>query len=251
MRHLFVLGLAVLSLVGCKKSPPQNQEAPLVVILSPDNPPFEFKDTAHGGEDVIGFDVEVVKELSQRLGRPLKIIEADFGAIIPSLQAGRADLAVSEIFLSEERRKSVDFSDPYYVNKSVFLVPESSSLASETDLAGQSIGVQLGTTNEALARKWAEHVPNLNLVARGKVGELVQELKNGRVSAILIGGKVAEKVAANTPGFKVVAANTSGGEIAIAFPKGSPLVQSVNEALKTMKNALKILESKWFSCDPS
>ena len=243
--RIFALSLLCLSLVGCEKSPQKDSVQPITVILSPDNPPFEFKETAQGGEQVIGFDVDIVKEIGKRLGRPITIIETDFGAIIPSLQAGRADMAVSELAPSEERKKSVDFSNPYYVNASAFLVPESSSLTSEKDLAGQKLGVQLGTVNEVYAKKCAEEIPNLTVVALSKVGELVQELKNDRVQAVLVGEKVCQNIAKSIPGLKVVNSHISGGEIAIAFPKGSPLVGPVNDVLKQMKDVTQAIEEKW------
>ncbi len=245
--RFFTLCLMFLCLTGCEKSAKEGEKKPLIVIISPDNPPFEFKETAHDGDQVVGFDVDVVKELSKRLGRPLKIVEADFTSLIPSLQSGRADMAISELAPTEERRKSVDFSDIYYVNKSSFLVPENSPLTSEKDLTGQKLGVQLGSINETLARKWAETIPALSLTSLNKVGDLVQELKNGRVQAILVGDQVARNIARSTPGVKVITVDSSGGNLAIAFPKGSPLVASANEVLKGMKDEIAHIAEKWFS----
>lgn len=245
--RLFTLCLTLLCLVGCEKSAQKEERKPLVVIISPDNPPFEFKETAHDGDQVVGFDVDVVQELSKRLGRPLKIVEADFAALIPSLQSGRADMAISELGPTDERRKSVDFSDTYYVNKSSLLVLEDSPLTSEKDLNGQKLGVQLGSTNETFARTWSQTIPNLSIISLNKVGDLVQELKNGRVQAILIGDQVARKIANSTPGVKVITADTPGGELAIAFPKGSPLVAPINAALKGMKEEISHIAEKWLS----
>ncbi|MBL8676333.1 MAG: transporter substrate-binding domain-containing protein, partial [Alphaproteobacteria bacterium] len=145
------------------------------------------------------------------------------------------------------RRKSVDFSIPYYNNKSELLVLETSSLISEKDLEGQKLGVQLGSSNEVIGRKLIESVPSLTLITSNKVGDLVQELKNGRIQAALIGGAVAHKIVKSTPGFKVVSIDISNGEIAIAFPKGSPLVTPVNEALKEMHGDIKNIEAKWIA----
>lgn len=235
------LGLVALS--GCDKSPESGPRKPLVVILSPDNPPFEFKDTAHGDEGPIGFDVDVIKALEKRLGTPIEIMEADFGAIIPSLQSGRADMAISELNPTEERRKNVDFSQPYYVNKPALLVPNTSPIASEKELEGKKLGVQLGSTNENLARLWA--IPGMDLISLNKVGELIQELKNGRIQAVLVGDRVAQNIARALPDIKIVPLTVSGGQLAIAFPKGSPLVGPVNEALQGMTEDLENMAKKW------
>lgn len=232
----------LLTLAACEK---KHEKDPLVVITSPDNPPYEFKDTAQGGDKVIGFDMDVIQKVSERLGRPIKIVEAEFASLIPSLQSGRADMAIAELYITEERRKSVDFSNPYYINTSELLVLETSTLTSEKDLEGQKLGVQLGSANETIGRKWMESVPGLTLVSLNKVGDLVQELKNGRIQAVLIGSAVARKIEKATSGFKVISIDTPGSEIAIAFPKGSPLVEPVNEALEQMNGDLKQIEAKW------
>src|SRR6266700_13454 len=106
--------LCLIAVVGCGESKKEEAVKPLVIITSPDNPPFEFKDTAQGGDKVIGFDMDVVQKLGEHLGRPIKIVEADFSALIPSLQSGRADMAIAEFSPTDERRKSVDFSDSYF-----------------------------------------------------------------------------------------------------------------------------------------
>jgi len=238
--------LALFSLVACgEKKSEEGAAKPLVVIISPDNPPFEFKDTAQAGDKVIGFDVDVVQKLGEHLGRPIKIIEGDFQSLIPSLQSGRADMALSEIYPTEERRKSVDFSDPYYSNKPALLVLDSSPITSEKDLANQKIGAQLGTPNETMAQKWTETVPGLSVISLNKGGDLVQELKNGRIQAAIMGDNIAYRIAKSTPGLKVIAIDTPSKDIAIAFPKGSSLVGPVNDALKNMKGDIEQITQKW------
>ena len=123
--RVYCLCFSFLALIGCgeQEKHPEGQK-PLVVITSPDNPPFEFKDTAQGGDKVIGFDMDVVEEVGERLRRPIQIVETDFAGIIPALQAGRADMAIAGLNPTEERKKSVDFSDPYMSIKKPFLCPK-------------------------------------------------------------------------------------------------------------------------------
>lgn len=236
-----------LSLVACGEKSQQEAQKPLVIITSPDNPPFEFKDTAKGGDQVIGFDMDVAQKLGEHLGRPVKIVEADFASLIPSLQSGRADMALSGFFPTDERRKSVDFSDPYYTYKLSLLIPQGSDIASKKELRGKKLGVQLGSSHEALAQKWVKDTPDLSLVSLMKVGDLVQELKSGRVQAILIEDTTAKNITTATPGLKVVVLDAPGEALSVAFPKGSPLVGPVNETLKTMKEDIKHIESKWIA----
>lgn len=244
--RVLCLGLCLLSLIGCGEKKDTNAPKPLIVITSPDNPPFEFKDTSQGGDKVIGFDIDVIHELGKRLGRPIKIIEADFAGLIPALQAGRADMSIAGFSPTEERKKSVDFSDPYHIDKKALLVLEGSSITSEKDLQNQTIGAQFGSAHEMTANKWAASTPDLKVIALGKIGELVQEVKNGRIQAIVVEDTVAKKIAASTPGLKVIVLTVEGGPSAIAFPKGSALVKPTNDALKAMKGDIDKLEAKWF-----
>lgn len=243
--RLICLCLGFLFLLSCGEKKQSGGQKPIVVITSPDSPPFEFKDTAKGGDQVIGFDIDVAKKLGERLGRSVKIIEADFSSLIPSLQSGRADMAMAYISPSEERKKSVDFSDPYYVSKISLLVKDDSDISSEENLKNKKLGVQLGSANEMIAQKWEKEDPEIQLVSLNKIGDLVQELKNGRIQAILLEDTVGRKIAKVNPGLKVVVLETLGTPIAIAFPKGSPLLEPTNEALKAMKDDIQAIEAKW------
>ncbi|MBP9692201.1 MAG: transporter substrate-binding domain-containing protein [Alphaproteobacteria bacterium] len=239
--------LSLLTLIGCGEKKNQNEVKPLIVITSPDNPPFEFKDTAKGGDQVIGFDMDVAQKLGEHLGRPIQIVEADYSTLIPSLQSGRADMSLATICPTDERRKSVDFSDPYYTSKVAFLVRDDSTIASQKELNDKTLGTQLGSTHEALAHKWEKETPGLSVVSLNKVGDLVQELRSGRLQAILTEETAARNIAVAAPGLKVVVLNTPGEAFSIVFPKGSPLVGPVNEALKKMKDDLQAIEAKWIA----
>ncbi len=245
--RLVCVCLSLFSLVGCGEKKSEEGQKPLIVITSPDNPPFEFKDTTQGEDKVVGFDMDVIHKLGERLGRSIKIVEADFPSLIPSLQSGRADMAIATIAATDERRKSVDFSDPYYTYKFALLVPESSSLTSEKELSDKKLGVQLGSSHEILAQKWVKNIPGLSLVSLNKMGDLVQELKNGRVQGVLTEDSTARKIASLTPGIKVVVLDVPGEAFAIAFPKGSALVAPVNEALKMIKEDMEQMTAKWIT----
>ncbi|MBY0292051.1 MAG: transporter substrate-binding domain-containing protein [Alphaproteobacteria bacterium] len=239
------LCLSLIFLVACGEKKAQDAQKPLIVITSPDSPPFEFKDTARGGDQVIGFDMDVAHKLGEYLGRPVKIVEADFSSLIPSLHSGRADMAIAYLSATDERRKSIDFSEPYYATALALLVPEGSPINSEKDLEGKRLGAQLGSANETLAHQWAKEFPGLSVVSLNKVGDLVQELKSGRLEAVVAEDIVVKKVVAANPGLKVVNLKVTGDPLSIAFPKGSPLVAPTNEALKKMKGDIQEFTSKW------
>ncbi len=245
-KRVFCLCLSLVFMASCGEKASDDGKKPIIVITSPDSPPFEFKDTARGDE-VIGFDMDVVHKVGEQLGRPIKVIEADFSTLIPSLQSGRADMAIAYISPTEERSKSVDFSKPYYVTNVSLLVSENSNITSERDLQNVKLGVQLGTANENIAKNWEKDTPDLTLVSLNKIGELVQELKNGRIQAILLEEIVGRKIAKANPGLKVVVLPSLGTPLSIAFPKGSPLVAPTNEALDKMKDEIHQIELKWIN----
>jgi len=110
---------------------------------------------------------------------------------------------------------------------------------------GKKLGVQLGSSHEVLAKKWQDQYPALTLVPLNKIGDLVQELKNGRIDGVLIGESEARKIASLTIGAKAVPLEIQGEAFVIAFPKGSPLVHQTNDALKTMQVDVNKIEQKW------
>lgn len=95
----------------------------LVMVTSADYPPYEFRDTATGKNEIIGFDVDIAKRITQELGYDLEIRDSDFNGLIPALQAGRADFVMAGMTPTPERKKNVDFSDIYYEAK-IQLLPK-------------------------------------------------------------------------------------------------------------------------------
>ncbi|OUL37012.1 hypothetical protein BV372_05185, partial [Nostoc sp. T09] len=83
----------------------------LTMITSPDYPPYEFYDTQGGERQIVGFDIDIAKNLAQKLGFKLQVMESDFNGLIPALQANRADFVMAGMTPTPERQKNVDFSN--------------------------------------------------------------------------------------------------------------------------------------------
>ncbi|EKF06208.1 ABC transporter permease subunit [Tolypothrix sp. PCC 7601] len=222
----------------------------LTLITSPDYPPYEFYDTQGGDRQIVGFDIDIAKNLAQKLGFKLQVMESDFNGLIPALQANRADFVMAGMTPTPERKKNVDFSIIYYEAKDTIVAPKTSNLQQPQDLAGKKIGVQLGTIQEQNAKKIAEKVTGIQLKQLNKVPEAIQEIKSGRIDAAIVEDTVARGFAQANPEleFNVIPSEEASGS-AIAFPKSSPLVQPFNQALQQMqqKGELKQLVTKWFS----
>lgn len=223
-----------------------NARQKLVMVTSADYPPYEFRDTASGKGDIIGFDVDIAKYITNQLGYDLEIKDTDFSGIIPALQSGRADFAMAGMTPTEERKKNVDFSEIYYEAKNTIVTRKGSNLKTPEDLSGKKVGVQLGSTQE----KTAKEFKNVQLVALNKTGDLVQEVKARRIDAAVIEDTIARGFIANNPDLEFNTIPSSGEEAgsAIAFPKNSRLVADFNRVLAEMKQSGEIerLIKKWF-----
>ncbi len=146
-------------------------------------PPFAFVDKS-GNPD--GFDVKALDWIAKEMGFKVKHQPMDWDGIVPSLKAKKIDIVASGMSITDERKKQVNFTIPYWKIKQVLVAKKDSKLTAEKALAdGNKVGVQRGTTEA----KWIEE----NLIKKGgKKFELVQydsaplaveDVVNGRIVA--------------------------------------------------------------------
>ena len=218
----------------------------LVMVTSGDYPPYEFRNTATGNNEIIGFDVDIAKYITKELGYQLEIRDTDFSGIIPALQSKRADFAMAGMTPTAERKKNVDFSNIYYEAKNTIVAKKGSNLKTPADLAGKTVGVQLGSTQEKAAQKFK----NVKLKQLNRTSEIIQEVKAGRVDGAIIENTIATGFIANNPDleFNTIASNTEEAGSAIAFPQGSARVDDFNRVLAQMEQSSEIdrLVKNWF-----
>ncbi|HEY9762195.1 MAG TPA: transporter substrate-binding domain-containing protein [Trichocoleus sp.] len=221
----------------------------LVMATSADYPPYEFVDTSKGSEDIVGFDVDIARAVAEKLGYELEISNMDFNGLIPALQAGRADLVMAGMTPTEDRKKNVDFSDIYYVAKQTIMSPKATGISDIKGLDGKKVGVQLGSIQEKRARELKEEGSTMEIVPLNRINEIVQELKAGRIDAAIIEDTVAKGFLEANSDLQATPIPEEGpAGSAIAFPKGSELVDEFNTALAEMKASGQIEElvKKWF-----
>lgn len=222
-----------------------NGKQKLVMVTSADYPPYEFRDTATGKDEIIGFDVDIAKRIAKELGFELSLKDTDFNGIIPALQSQRADFAMAGMTPTAERKKNVDFSDMYYEAKNTIVAKKGSNLKKTEDLIGKKVGVHLGSTQETAAKKFK----GVNLEALNKTAEIIQEVKSKRIDGAIIENTIAQGFIASNPDleFNIISTTEAAGS-AIAFPKGSDRIDSFNRVLKEMKDNgdIEKLVKKWF-----
>ena len=252
-----VLGIMTMGLAGCGSSNDKNsasktdllekiqKNGKLVVGMSADYAPYEFHYIDENGKDVIGgFDVDIANEIANKIGVDLVIQEMDFDALVSALPAGKVDLVISGMNPTEERAKVVDFSEVYYNSKHGILVRAEDADKYQTfaDLEGAKVGVQLGSTQEKIAKT---EIPNVNLQQLSNINNLILELKAGKVDAIVMEKPVAEMAVKSNPelavGKPIYEEQTGGNAVGIA--KNNPLLLAkVNEVITELNESGKMDE---------
>lgn len=119
----------------------------LVIATSPDFPPFEG--LGADGNTVEGIEIDLLGMICDELGVELVIETMDFDAVLAGIAAGKYDVGVSGITVTEKRKKNMLFTDPYCMAAQAIVVTENSAIASKADLTGKKISVQTGTTAES------------------------------------------------------------------------------------------------------
>ncbi|OYW75291.1 MAG: hypothetical protein B7Z37_14155 [Verrucomicrobia bacterium 12-59-8] len=141
----------LLTLCACSRS---NK---LIIGTDATYPPFEFVDATG---QITGVDIEVGREIGKALGREVEFRNINFDGLITALRTGSIDLVLSAMTATPERRKSIDFSEPYVKTGLAVLAAKDSTVQSAADLKtpGRKIVVRLGTTGESWVRenwKWS------------------------------------------------------------------------------------------------
>lgn len=214
----------------------------LVVGTSADYPPYEFHTMANGKDEIVGFDIDVAKEVAKDLGVELEVKDMDFDGLLVALQAGKVDMVFAGMTPTDERKENADFSDIYYTATHRFILRsgEEGSVKSFDDLKGKKIGVQKGSIQEGIAK---ENFDEANIKSLAKVTDLVLDLKNKKVDAILIEEGVAKINCDKNKDIAMsdfVVTDENGGA-AIALKKGSTELQTeVNKTISKLKEEDKI-----------
>lgn len=221
---------------------------PLILATSADNPPFENHDTSKNDQHIVGFDIDVAKAIGIQLGIAIDVKDMDFNSLIPALQAGRADFIMAGLAKTEERAKTVSFSTPYFKTNVSLITKAGVTLSKETDLSNKRIGTQLGSTHEHLLKRLHKNNPSIEMLSLNRLGELVQELRAGRLDGVLTEESVAKSYVGSNLDIESNILEGQEAEFCIAFPKESPWTEKFNGALKTLKEngTLEELRKKWF-----
>ncbi|MGF1524768.1 MAG: basic amino acid ABC transporter substrate-binding protein [Leptolyngbyaceae cyanobacterium] len=220
----------------------------LTVATEPAFPPFEFQ-TDSGELD--GFDIDLMTAIGETAGLEVEFEALPFDGIIPALQAGTVDAAISGMTITEERLETVDFSRPYIKAGLAIAVQESTTdVKGLEDLEGKRIAVQIGTTGADQAAE----IPGAEVSTFDSAPLALQELSNGNVDAVINDAPVTLDAieSGNISGLEVVGELLTTEFYGIALPKDSENVAVINDALNTMieDGTYAEIYQEWFGTEP-
>ncbi|KUL25622.1 basic amino acid ABC transporter substrate-binding protein [Streptomyces regalis] len=197
---------------------------------------------------VQGFDVSLIDLVADDLGVQQDIVDQPFENFKTggSLNAGQCDLAAAGMTITEERKKNVDFSDPYFEATQAVLVDKKSGISSFADLKGKKVGAQAQTTGEDYAKS-----KGLDPVSFESSDAVINGLRTGQVEAVVIDYPVVQgwlKDKANADAFEVAEQLNTGEQYGFTVKKGNTkLREAINKAIKDAKadGTYKKLYEQW------
>jgi len=207
-------------------------------------PPMEYVDNGKR----TGFDIELVEALGKAMNKRIEWVDIDFKGLIPGLVSKRFDMAVSAIYITDERKKVVDFTDAYYAGGLVAMVKDgNTTLKTLADLNGKKVAVQVGTKSVSYL---GTNYPQVQLVEVEKNQEMFNLVEIARADAAVTGKPAAFQYVRTRGGLHVLEQQLTTEEYGMALRKDTPeLTRAVNTALVKLKGdgTYALIVKKWFS----
>ena len=222
----------------------------IVIYTDPNFPPFEYM----GADGIEGVDIEIGKAIAEELGVEVEFQDANFDSIVMAIKGGKGDIAVSGMTITDDRKKSVDFSDPYINSVQYLILPKGSDLTTVESLAGNNIGVAKGYTGSFLVDDEI-NLPEGVLYESGSTFteypsamEASLDLTNGKVACVVMDEYVAKNIASQYDELEAIELKYEDGsnaaeEYGVVVAKGNEdLLEKINAVIKRLIDEGKIEE---------
>ncbi len=241
----------VLAACGKKEAPVAAPAAPVAAASAAAPPPPPAKVYVIGTDaayapfesqnekgDIVGFDIDVIKAAAAKAGIDVKFVNTPWEGIFNALGQGDRDMVVSAVTITEERKQTMDFSDPYFDAQQLIAIKDNSKIAKFADLKKLKVGVQTGTTgDEAVTKLLGKTSTNIKRFESTPLA--LKELESGGVDAVVADNGVIIHYVANNPGgkFKTVSDKDFVPEqYGVALKKGNTALQAkINQGLAAIK----------------
>ncbi len=219
----------------------------LIVATNAEFEPFEYLDKSG---NATGFDIDLIKAVAEKMGYDdVRIDNMEFDGVVDAVEQGSCDVAVSGLTINEKRKKSVDFSEPYYSGAAQILIVAkddthyTGTTKEELDeqLKNQTIGVCSGFTGQSYAQgdeEWGfKAIEGADVKIYDNLSNAIDDLKNGTINSIIMDNKAAEEAAAqNSDAIKTIDIALTVEQYGIAVKKGDEeMLKKVNDALKELE----------------
>ena len=240
-----ILGITVAA-SGAQEATPSAEafgdDGVLTNCVDPSFPPMEYFESQEAQEP-IGFDIDLVNAIGERLGVEVTHIPTDFTGLLPALDAGRCDVVASGIYLTAERLETFD-AQPYYDTSIVLLTrADNTDITSPENLAGKTVAVQAGTNyveilNDLNAELQAAEQPAMEIQSYPDQTDAIQQLVVGRADATITQDTEAAFRETAQPGqFKIAYTYPDPQTFGIYFRQGSePLAEALAETVEALRD---------------
>lgn len=199
-------------------------------------PPYEYMD----GAEIVGIDVDIAREIANEMGATLVIENMNFDAVIPAVNSGKADFGAAGMSITEDRLKEVDFSIEYATSMQVIVTKADSGITGEADLAGKTVGVQMGTVADIVL---TEDYPDVKVERMKKYTDVAADLATGRLDAAVLDSLPAAEMVKNGENLIICDQELFTDVYAICVKKGNTeMLETINTVLRRLMDEGKIIE---------
>ena len=233
-----LLLISLMAFMSCSK-----KENKLYVGTNAEFVPFEYRE----GDQIVGFDVDLINEIAKIIKQDIEFVDMAFDGLLPALQSKKIDIIIAGMTANEERKKFVNFSEPYYNSQQSILVhKDNNDIIGFDSLEGKNVGVVLGYTGDLIVSEMS----NVNSQKYGATSEAVIALKSKKVDAVVLDYEPAKQYFNQNDDLKLIITDSVNEEYAIAMRKeDTELLKKVNDALNTIKEngTYDMLIEKYFN----
>ena len=213
-------------------------------------PPYEFKNESN---ETVGFDIDLARAITEKLGMELEIVSTSFDGIFTGLNAGNYDVIISAVSMTPGRMETMLFSEPYLSNGQVIVTKKNGiNITKHEELTGLNVGVQLGTTADTAAEKYAKE-NKFEVVKYDEIIQTFTAMKAGHVDAIAVDYAVAiDYVSKDPETYQLSNVMLTNEPIAVVIKKGNEALQDkINKALGELRSEgkLKEMSMEWLGDD--
>ena len=240
-----IFALSLLCIFSACKKEEATDVKKITVATDATWPPMEYIDA---NKKIVGFDIDLLNAAAKEGGFKVEFINQAWDGIFAGLAAGKYDAVISSVTITEERKKTMDFSIPYVHVGQILVVKKDSDVTTLSQLEGKSVGVQISTTGALEVRKNKK----ITLKEYDEIGLAIEDLANDRIDAVVCDNPTAANFVLQNQKYKAIL--KMAGDIftteqyGIAVNKGNTeILELINNGIKKIqeKRLDKALEAKW------